>query len=103
MLQGINYQQLAKTLLQTGLTTAELGRRIGLSQPAVSRLAAGLTGTVSAEVGVRLIVLAGGQVHLPPELIGGEPAAVTGNGTSQDLPLETLGDQPAATETPHAA
>ena len=69
MLQSINYQQLAKALLQTGLTTAELGRRIGLSQPAVSRLAAGITREVSAEVGVKLIVLAGGQVRLPPDLV----------------------------------
>ena len=70
MLQSINYQQLAKTLLQGGLTTAELGRRIGLSQPAVSRLAAGRTGAVSADVGVKLIVLAGGHVQLPPEAAG---------------------------------
>ncbi len=69
MLQSINYQQLAKSLLQTGLTTAELGRRIGLSQPAVSRLAAGITREVSAEVGVKLIVLAGGQVQLPPDFV----------------------------------
>lgn len=66
MLQSIDFQQLAKLVLATGLTTKELGLRIGLSQPAISRLATGKTKGLSGTAAVRLIELAGGQIALPP-------------------------------------
>lgn len=65
MPECINFSTLAKRALAAGLTTAELGRQIGLSQPGVSRLATGKTKSVSAEVGLRLIAVVGGSVRLP--------------------------------------
>jgi transcriptional regulator with XRE-family HTH domain len=55
MPESINFSTLAKRALAEGLTTAELGRQIGLSQPAVSRLATGKTKSVAADVAIRLI------------------------------------------------
>lgn len=70
MPQSINFSNLAKRALADGLTTSELGRQIGLSQPGVSRLATGKTKSVSADVAMRLIVLVGGSVHVPtPETV----------------------------------
>ena len=65
MLQGIDFTSLARRALGAGMTTAELGRQIGLSQPSVSRLATGKTKSVSADVGMRLIALVGGSVNVP--------------------------------------
>lgn len=65
MPESINFAALAKRALGAGLTTAELGRQIGLSQPGVSRLATGKTKSVSADVAVKLIQVVGGSVHVP--------------------------------------
>jgi transcriptional regulator with XRE-family HTH domain len=65
MLQRIDFGLLARRVLATGYTTASLGRAIGLSQPSVWRLANGKTGTVSADVAMQLIQLAGGRVEIP--------------------------------------
>lgn len=65
MPESINFSTLAKRALAEGLTTAELGRQIGLSQPAVSRLATGKTKSVAADVAIRLINVVGGSVHVP--------------------------------------
>jgi polygalacturonase len=62
MPESINFSTLAKRALAEGLTTAELGRQIGLSQPAVSRLATGKTKSVAADVAIRLINVVGGSV-----------------------------------------
>jgi hypothetical protein len=67
MLQSINYSALARRLLANGYTTYALGREVGLSQPAISRLANGRTKAISADAGVALIRLAGGSVTVPPE------------------------------------
>lgn len=61
----IDFSSIAKQVIATGMTTAELGRQIGLSQPGASRLASGVTKDVSAHVAVRLIRLAGGEVRVP--------------------------------------
>jgi predicted XRE-type DNA-binding protein len=65
MQERIDYQSLARAVLDRGMTTAALGRAIGLSQPSVSRLATGKVRNLSAEAGVRLIKLAGGVVSVP--------------------------------------
>lgn len=65
MPQSINFSHLAQRALADGRTTSELGRQIGLSQPAVSRLATGKTKSVAADVAIRLIALVGGSVHVP--------------------------------------
>jgi plasmid maintenance system antidote protein VapI len=65
MPESIDFTGLAKRALDAGLTTAELGRQIGLSQPGVSRLANGKTKSVSADVALRLIRVVGGSVHVP--------------------------------------
>ena len=65
MHECIDFASVAKRLLSAGMTTAELGRQIGLSQPGVSRLASGVTKDLGAHVAVRLIRVAGGEVRLP--------------------------------------
>lgn len=65
MLQRIDFGRLARSLLRRGYTTASLGRAIGLTQPSISRLATKQTKSVSAQVGVELIRLAGGTVIVP--------------------------------------
>lgn len=68
MRQSINFAGLAKRLLQGGgFTTYTLGKELGLSQSAVSRLATGRTNSVSADVGLGLIELCGGAVTVPAE------------------------------------
>lgn len=64
----IDYASLTKSLLARGYTTASLARVIGLSQPSVSRIATGHTQSVSGDVALRLIQLAGGQVTMPDDL-----------------------------------
>jgi predicted XRE-type DNA-binding protein len=73
MPQNINYAQITRRLLAAGYTTKRLGVAVGLPQPSISRLANGKTHSVSADVGVALIRLAGGTVVLP-ELIAAEGA-----------------------------
>jgi hypothetical protein len=63
----IDFAALARRVLASGYTTKALGLRIGLSQPAVSRLANGRTRSVSAEAAVELIHVAGGSITLPPD------------------------------------
>lgn len=65
MLQRIDYAGLTRGLLARGHTTASLARAVGLSQPSVSRIATGRTQSVSGEVALRLIQLAGGKVTMP--------------------------------------
>lgn len=65
MLQCINSQSLVSRLLRAGYSTYTLGQAVGLSQPAVSRLARGVNKTTGSDVFVRLIVLAGGEIRLP--------------------------------------
>jgi len=66
MLQRIDFAKLTRVLLQSGrYTTASLGRELGVTQPSISRLANGKTRSVSADVGIGLIVLAGGRVEMP--------------------------------------
>lgn len=66
MLQRIDYAALARRLLRgRARTTRSLAAELGLSQAAVSRLANGKTGVVSADVGVALIRMAGGTVQVP--------------------------------------
>jgi len=65
MLQRIDYAGMAKALLLRGYTTKALGVELGVSQPAVSRLANGKVTSVSADVALRLIELSGGSVRLP--------------------------------------
>ena len=68
MLQRIDFASLARQLLKDRrYTTHSLGKAVGLSQPSVSRLAAGKTTSVSADVGINLILLAGGSVQVPLE------------------------------------
>lgn len=66
MHESIDFAAVARTLLAGAYTTKSLGDAIGLSQPAVSRLARGKTRDVSALVGLRLIELGGGKVVAPP-------------------------------------
>lgn len=65
MLQRIDFAALARSVLRTGLTTRELGAKLGTSQPHASRIASGRLQSISGDVAVRLIVLAGGEVKLP--------------------------------------
>lgn len=77
MHKSIDFAALARGLLRSGdYTTKTLGEAIGLSQPAVSRLASGKTGEIGAKAGVRLIELvAGNDWHrIWPELIGADGA-----------------------------
>ena len=67
MLQSINSQSLVCRLLKAGYSTYSLAQAVGLSQPAVSRLARGVNKTTSSDVFGRLIALAGGEIHLPVE------------------------------------
>jgi hypothetical protein len=75
---------LARHLLRGGFTTKELGAKIGLAQPSVSRLATGKTKVVSSTVALNLIRLAGGQVLMPPVEhpgnSGGERVSLFGGG-----------------------
>jgi hypothetical protein len=65
MRPSIDFAALAKRVLKQGHTTYTLGRELGLSQPAVSRLASGRTRSISADAAIGLIYLAGGAVLLP--------------------------------------
>lgn len=66
MHQDIDFPRLAAWLVKSGrFTTASLGREIGLSQPAVSRLATGKTSDIGAAAALRLIRVAGGRVEVP--------------------------------------
>ncbi len=66
MRQDINIAQLMQLALDQGRTTAQLGREIGLSQPAVSRLSRGLSNPPrSLTAFMKLIELLGGHVVLP--------------------------------------
>jgi transcriptional regulator with XRE-family HTH domain len=67
MPQRIDFAALAARLLQRGYTTRALASQIGLSQPAVSRLATRRTKTLGADAAVALIRLAGGTVEVPPD------------------------------------
>ena len=67
MPESIDFPSLARRALGAGLTTAQLGRQIGLSQPGVSRLATGKTKNVSADVAMRLIAVVGGSVNVPQQ------------------------------------
>jgi len=53
----MDWKTLLLDLCAAGLTQAEIGLAIGLSQPAVSDLVRGRTATVSWEVGNALIAL----------------------------------------------
>lgn len=69
MHRRINFAAIAKHLIEQGATTRGLGRAIGLSQPSVSRLAAGRWQSVSADVALRLIECAGGTVQVPERFV----------------------------------
>jgi transcriptional regulator with XRE-family HTH domain len=75
MHESIDFGNLARAILARGYTTRQLGDAVGLSQPSVSRLATGKTGEVSAQVGLRLIKLAGGRVELPELAVQAQPEA----------------------------
>lgn len=63
---GIDLPALARQLLgDGGYTTKTLGQAVGLSQPSISRLAAGKTREIGASAAIRLICLAGGKVEAP--------------------------------------
>lgn len=69
MLQRIDLCALARhVLVSKCISTKELGRRIGLSQAAVSRLASGRARTTAAHPALALIVEAGGSVHIPESI-----------------------------------
>lgn len=77
MHKSIDFAALARGLLRSGgYTTKTLGEAIGLSQPAVSRLASGKTGEIGAQAGVRLIELVAGKGwrRIWPELADAEGA-----------------------------
>lgn len=77
MRQSIDLSAVARVLLRRpGVTTRTLAGQLGVSQPSVSRLAAGKTGSVSAQTAFKLIEIAGGQVALPPGFF--EPATCRG-------------------------
>lgn len=61
-----DYPALARGLLSRGYTTSRLAQELGVSQPAVSRLANGKQRALGADAALRLIVLAGGSVSMPP-------------------------------------
>ena len=65
MLERIDYSRLVKGLLTSGYTTGALARAVGLTQPSISRIATGKQLSVSGDVALRLITLAGGEVSLP--------------------------------------
>lgn len=64
----IDFSALARHALEMGFTTRGLGLRIGLSQPAVSRLTTGRTREIGAHAALGLIRLVGGRVELPERL-----------------------------------
>lgn len=61
----VDLPRLARQLLDSGYTTKSLGEAVGLSQPSISRLAAGKTREIGASAAIRLIRLAGGKVDAP--------------------------------------
>lgn len=78
MQKRIDFAALARQVLRD-TTTRQLGIRIGLSQPSVSRLASGKTTSISADAAVELIYVAGGHIHVPaaPEAAVEEAHAIT--------------------------
>lgn len=68
MLERISYDYGAwvRLLIGRGHTTKDIGQRIGLTQPSVSRIACGRTRSIGADAAFRLLELAGGQITLPP-------------------------------------
>jgi len=75
-MQGVNFSALVRHLLSDGHTTVSLASEIGVSQPAVSRLASGKQQTLNADSALRLIRLAGGRVEVPEAV----PEAVSAQG-----------------------
>jgi transcriptional regulator with XRE-family HTH domain len=65
-----DYSAMVRALLGQGHTTRSLAGLLGISQPSVSRLARGHTRELGGDAAIKLIRLAGGEVRLPPELIG---------------------------------
>lgn len=74
MLDSITLQRLARICLARGNTTKRLGSRIGLSQSAVSRLAAGRVTNINAMAASRLLVEAGGHIELPVDFADSDGA-----------------------------
>ena len=61
-----DYGAMARQVLRSGYTTSRLAAELGVSQPAVSRLANGHQRTLGVDAALRLIRIAGGRVELPP-------------------------------------
>lgn len=71
---GIDYAALARRMLADGETTASMGKLLGISQSAASRLAtdksgAGRRGAISAITAERLIRAVGGRIEIPPAAV----------------------------------
>lgn len=64
-MQPIDYPALVRGLLAAGHSTVRLAAEVGVSQPAISRLANGKQQSLGADAALRLIELAGGRVELP--------------------------------------
>lgn len=64
-MHAVDYSALVRRLLASGRTTVALAAELGVSQPAVSRLASGKQRALHADAALRLIEIAGGSVVLP--------------------------------------
>lgn len=60
------WQSLIKCLLAAGRSQADVAREIGVDQSTVSRIFSGRQSDIGGNAGLKLIALAGGQIHLPP-------------------------------------
>jgi plasmid maintenance system antidote protein VapI len=64
-MSDVDFPALVRQLLASGHTTVRLAAELGVSQPAISRLATGKQRSLGANAALRLIELAGGRVQLP--------------------------------------